>query len=201
MASAAASGGAEAGKSKSGSARGSAKGAAPPAAPAASGATGGGDLLSNLKLELYKPENGLAVKLLERAEKVSKVEREKLVAGLGGILALYLVVGHFAELVCNLGGFLYPAHRSFKSEKSEAEGGGTGWLVCWTVFATFSLVDFAAEAILSWFPVYWVAKLAFLVYLWCPLTRGAQRLYKNQLEPAFDRFGPIIAEYINRLNN
>ena len=53
----------------------------------------------------------------------------------------------------------------------------------------------------SWFPVYWVAKLAFLVYLWFPVTRGAQRLYKTVLGPAFDRFGPVINETLNRLFN
>ena len=69
------------------------------------------------------------------------------------------------------------------------------------MFAVFSLVDFAAEVILSWFPVYWVAKLAFLVYLWFPVTRGTQRLYKTVLGPAFDRFGPVLADYLNRLSN
>ena len=198
MASKAASGGAgaEAVKSKSGSSR---KGAAAPAAPAA--AEGGPGLLEAAKQELYKPDNGLLVKALEKAEAVTKVEREKLVAGLGAVLALYLVVGHFAQLVCNLGGFLYPAYRSFKAIKSESKDDDTEWLIYWTVFAVFSLVDFAAEVILSWFPVYWVAKLAFLVYLWFPVTRGAQRLYKTVLGPAFDRFGPVLADYLNRLSN
>ena len=199
MASKSASGGAEAAKSKSGSVRGSAKTpAAPAAAPAAEG---GGDLLGSLKQELRNPDNGLVVKLLDRAEKASKVEREHMVAGLGAVLALYLTVGHFAELVCNLGGFVYPAYRSLKAIKSESKDDDTEWLIYWTVFAAFSLVDFAAEVILSWFPVYWVAKLAFLVYLWFPATRGAQRLYKDALAPAADRFGPIIADYLNRLNN
>lgn len=152
-----------------------------------------------LQEALYKAENGQLVALLEKAEKATGQPREFIVAGVGALLGVYLVIGFFAELLCNFMGFAYPAYASFKAIRSVAKDDDTEWLIYWTVFAVFSLVDFAAEVIYSWFPFYWVFKAAFLCWLWCPATRGAQTLYKEHLGPAFDRHAPAIADLLARV--
>jgi hypothetical protein len=68
----------------------------------------------------------------------------------------------------------------------------TQWLVYWTTFASFSLLDFFAENICHVFPVYWLVKLLFLLYLALPQTNGAHRMYVNYVDPAFDKLsGPV----------
>jgi hypothetical protein len=44
-------------------------------------------------------------------------------------------------------------------------------------------LDFWAEKIMSWFPIYYLAKAIFLVYLSMPQTRGALMIYKNYVDP------------------
>ncbi|VDM34538.1 unnamed protein product [Toxocara canis] len=35
------------------------------------------------------------------------------------------------------------------------------WLIYWTIFGAFSLIDFYAEKLRKAFPVYWLFKVAF----------------------------------------
>lgn len=102
--------------------------------------------------------------------------------------ALYFVIGSFAQIICNMVGFAYPAYASvkvtvtshrngmkrphvsrhqalalhFKAIRSGNKDDDTKWLVYWTVFAAFSLADFFAAAIMSVFPIYWLFKVGML---------------------------------------
>jgi hypothetical protein len=63
------------------------------------------------------------------------------------------------------------------------------------VFATFSLVDFFAERIMSFFPVYWLLKAIFLLYLSMPQTNGATHIYHRFVEPAVAKIEKIYQAY------
>jgi receptor expression-enhancing protein 5/6 len=75
----------------------------------------------------------------------------------------------------------------------------TQWLCYWTTFACFSVLDFFAENIYRFFPLYWLAKLCFLVYLALPQTNGAHNLYVKYVDPAFDTISPFITESLGSL--
>lgn len=110
-------------------------------------------------------------------------------------MGLYLIVGSLAQLVCNMIGFVYPCYASVRAVRSESKDDDTHWLIYWCCFASFSIVDFFAERILSWFPIYWLVKTIFLIYLSAPQTRGAIRIYKKVVLPVFKKIDEVLDKY------
>ena len=53
----------------------------------------------------------------------------------------------------------------------------------WTVFASFSMFDFFADAVMGVLPFYWLSKVVFLLYLALPQTYGAYKLFVNWVDP------------------
>lgn len=81
-----------------------------------------------------------------------------------------------------------------KAVESKDLADDTQWLTYWCVFAVFALIDTVSEAVLSWFPIYWLAKFIFLVWLYLPSTKGAQKIYKMFLEPFMKKYSKKIDE-------
>uniref|UniRef100_A0A0K0FAN6 Receptor expression-enhancing protein n=1 Tax=Strongyloides venezuelensis TaxID=75913 RepID=A0A0K0FAN6_STRVS len=121
--------------------------------------------------------------VFSKFEETTGQKREFLLYGVGGILALYLVAGSAAQLVCNCIGAGYPAYRSIKAVKSTDKEDDTLWLTYWCVFGVFSCFDFFSDAICGFFPIYWLVKVIFLLYLSLPQTNGAIKLYRKYVEP------------------
>ncbi|CAK7329733.1 unnamed protein product [Dovyalis caffra] len=57
------------------------------------------------------------------------------------------------------------------------------WLLYWAAFGSFSIAEIFADKILSWFPLYYHMKFAFLVWLQLPSANGARQLYTSHLRP------------------
>ncbi|CAP37999.2 Protein CBG21224 [Caenorhabditis briggsae] len=122
-------------------------------------------------------------------ENVKKLEdgtgskREIFAYGLIALNCVYMILGSWAELMCNLIGVAYPAYVSVKAIRTVGTDDDTVWLMYWTVFGAFSIIDFFAMAIMSYFPIYWVAKAAFLLYLYLPQTHGSHVIYHSIIDP------------------
>uniref|UniRef100_A0A914C1H9 Receptor expression-enhancing protein n=1 Tax=Acrobeloides nanus TaxID=290746 RepID=A0A914C1H9_9BILA len=100
-----------------------------------------------------------------------------------------------AQILCNAVGFAYPAYASVKAIRSTNKDDDTKWLVYWTVFAAFSLVDFFAVTIMQVFPFYWLAKIIFLLYLYLPQTNGAPYLYTSYIDPLINLIDDNLEKY------
>ncbi|XP_048424861.1 HVA22-like protein k [Pyrus x bretschneideri] len=60
-------------------------------------------------------------------------------------------------------------------------------LLYWAAYGSFSVAEVFSDKILSWFPLYYHMKFAFLVWLQLPASNGARHLYMNHLRPFFQR--------------
>uniref|UniRef100_A0A1I7XHV3 Receptor expression-enhancing protein n=1 Tax=Heterorhabditis bacteriophora TaxID=37862 RepID=A0A1I7XHV3_HETBA len=167
-----------------------------------SGVLRGFDPFMNMVIEIQKVlddvdkqlhQEGSITNVLSTIEQKTGIKRLHIVLGIVAVQALYLVFGHFAQLVCNFMGFIYPAYVSVKAIESANKDDDTQWLTYWVsldnfwcfrvVFAVLSVVEFFSHQIMSVFPVYWLFKSLFLLYLYLPSTLGATKLYhKYQLE-------------------
>ncbi|VDK85769.1 unnamed protein product [Litomosoides sigmodontis] len=121
--------------------------------------------------------------------------RKKLAYAILVLLAFYLLVGRFAELICNAFGFAYPAYASVKAIRTPNKEDDTQWLMYWTVFATFSIVDFMLSGIANSFSTYWLLKATFLLYLYVPNSNGTQLLFYNIVNPAISAIDSFINSY------
>jgi len=138
-------------------------------------------LRNDINKKLHEPNQ--FTNFLQRIESKTGVDRFYMVSGIFGLLSLYLIFGHFAELVCNLIGFVYPAYISIKAIESADKSDDTQWLTYWVVFAVFNVIEFASDFFVGWFPLYWLVKCMVLLYLYLPMTMGAQKLYFRFIRP------------------
>ncbi|CAD5225572.1 unnamed protein product [Bursaphelenchus okinawaensis] len=157
------------------------------------------DIDAEIKKALYDTGKfPLITTVMGKVEEQTGVKREKFAYGVLGALGLYLIVGSLAQLVCNFIGFAYPAYASVYAIRSTQKDDDTQWLIYWTCFAAFSLVDFFAEKICSWFPIYWLVKALFLVWLSAPQTGGALKMYENVVDPAIKKVDEIYSKYAGK---
>ncbi|CAK9803917.1 Receptor expression-enhancing protein 5 [Anthophora plagiata] len=143
-------------------------------------------------------DSNILVKILAHIEKSTGVDRLYIALGSLGLIALYLIFGVGQQLVCNIFGFLYPAYCSMKALESQKKEDDTKWLTYWVVFAVFTIVEFFSNFILSWFPVYWLFKCAFYIWLMIPTERnGSTFLYHCAIRPVFQRYHKSVDKFIS----
>jgi len=139
--------------------------------------------------------------LLELVEKKTTVKRVYIVKGLIGLFAVYMILGHFAALVCNTVGFVYPAYASIHAIESHNKDDDKKWLTYWVVFAMFSVIEFFSDIIFSWFPLYWLSKIVFLVWCFMPTANnGSIVVYNRFIRPVFLSNRQFVDSAVNQLS-
>jgi len=148
-------------------------------------------------MSVAKPEDGIFQKLdkvlhqknvftdlLEKLESKSGVRRLHLAIGLSVFIAVYLMFGYGASVLCNFIGFAYPAYKSFKAIESVDKDDDTAWLIYWVVYSTFHFVEIFGDIFLFWIPFYWFCKCGFLVYCMAPTSwNGSVKIYYSLIRP------------------
>ncbi|KAH9944920.1 TB2/DP1, HVA22 family-domain-containing protein [Amylocystis lapponica] len=83
--------------------------------------------------------------------------------------------------------FLYPGYASYKtlSQRPASEADLERWLMYWSVLGCIVAVEYVAEWLVSWLPLYYTIKTIFLLYLALPQTAGSDYLYRTHLRPFF----------------
>ncbi|XP_024959175.1 HVA22-like protein k [Cynara cardunculus var. scolymus] len=84
-------------------------------------------------------------------------------------------------------GVVLPVYNTFKAIERKDQNEQQKWLLYWAVYGSFSVGEIFADKLISWFPLYYHMKFAFLVWLQLPTTNGAKQLYMNHLRPFFLR--------------
>ncbi|CAO4375585.1 unnamed protein product [Caenorhabditis nigoni] len=136
---------------------------------------------------------------MQYAESVG-IQRDQVSYIVFALAAFYLVFGGAARLLCNLIGFGYPTYASVKAIRTKDTDDDTVWLIYWTCFAVLYLVDFFSEAILSFFPFYYILKACFLVYLYLPQTQGSVMFYETIVDPLVVFLDTNIDKYYHKKN-
>ncbi|XP_076206291.1 receptor expression-enhancing protein 2 isoform X2 [Aptenodytes patagonicus] len=88
-----------------------------------------------------------------------------------------------SRLVVLLFGTLYPAYSSYKAVKTKNVKEYVKWMMYWIVFAFFTTAETLTDIVLSWFPFYFELKIAFVIWLLSPYTKGSSVLYRKFVHP------------------
>ncbi|KYM76606.1 PREDICTED: receptor expression-enhancing protein 5 [Atta cephalotes] len=149
--------------------------------------------------KMLKDESKPWTKMFALAEEKTGIDRLYIFVGSLILLAIYLVFGLGQQLVCNIVGFVYPAYQSMKALESPKKEDDTKWLTYWVVFAVFTIVEFFSEYIVSWFPVYWLFKCVFYVWLMAPIAEynGSLILYRRIIRPKFIQYQPGLDRFLS----
>ncbi|XP_026947678.1 receptor expression-enhancing protein 3 isoform X1 [Sagmatias obliquidens] len=110
-------------------------------------------------------------------------------------------------------GMLYPAYYSYKAVKTKnvkeynnrifCEVFGSDvwklqvrWMMYWIVFALYTVTETVADQTVAWFPLYYELKIAFVIWLLSPYTKGASLIYRKFLHPLLSSKEREIDDYI-----
>jgi hypothetical protein len=115
----------------------------------------------------------------------------------GGLLlgGAFFLLGLGSSLFATAVGLLYPGFATFCALESAALNNDDAvafWLAYWVVFAAFSCLTMVSDVFLFWVPLYSTAKIAFLVYLQAPQTRGAESIYRLYVRPQLLALRPML---------
>ncbi|XP_078267392.1 receptor expression-enhancing protein 2-like isoform X2 [Rhinoraja longicauda] len=103
-----------------------------------------------------------------------------------------------SRLVVLIFGTLYPAYSSYKAVKTKNVKEYVKWMMYWIVFAFFTAAETLTDIILSWFPFYFELKIAFVIWLLSPYTKGSSVLYRKFVHPTLSSKEKEIDEYISQ---
>uniref|UniRef100_H3C807 Receptor expression-enhancing protein n=1 Tax=Tetraodon nigroviridis TaxID=99883 RepID=H3C807_TETNG len=103
-----------------------------------------------------------------------------------------------SRLVVIVFGTLYPAYSSYKAVKSRDLKEYVKWMMYWIIFALFSTVEVFTDMFLCWLPFYYELKIAFIVWLLSPYTKGSSVLYRKFVHPTLSSKEKDVDEYIGQ---
>lgn len=82
-------------------------------------------------------------------------------------------------------GYVCPAYECFKTlERNKRDIEQLRfWCQYWILVAVMTVMERFSDAFVSWVPMYSEAKLAFIIFLWYPRTKGTTYVYDSFLKP------------------
>ncbi|XP_072314456.1 receptor expression-enhancing protein 1 [Eucyclogobius newberryi] len=101
-----------------------------------------------------------------------------------------------SRLVVLVFGTLYPAYSSYKAVKSKDVKEYVKWMMYWIIYALFTAVEAFTDTFVCWLPFYYELKIAFVVWLLSPYTKGSSVLYRKFVHPTLSSKEKDIDDYL-----
>ncbi|XP_023850227.1 receptor expression-enhancing protein 1 [Salvelinus sp. IW2-2015] len=101
-----------------------------------------------------------------------------------------------SRLVVLVFGTLYPAYSSYKAVKSKDVKEYVKWMMYWIIFALFTTMETITDIFICWVPFYYELKIAFVVWLLSPYTKGSSVLYRKFVHPTLSSKEKDIDDYL-----
>lgn len=134
------------------------------------------------------------IRQLDIIEEKLGVDRLYVVSGAIVVLFLGMLGAFGGSPVANLVGFIYPTYKSYKALKSEKKEDDTQWLTYWVVYSFFIVIEDFTDVLMSWIPMYYIAKIAFLYFCMSPTFQGSSIIFHKFIEPFLDTTSKSIDE-------
>ncbi|EPS60122.1 hypothetical protein M569_14681, partial [Genlisea aurea] len=98
-------------------------------------------------------------------------------------------------------GYVYPAYECYKAvEMNKPDINQLRfWCQYWILIAGLSVFERIGDAFIGWVPMYGEAKLAFVIYLWAPKTKGTAYVYDSFFRPYVARHETEIDRNLSEL--
>jgi len=103
-----------------------------------------------------------------------------------------------ASAACLAVGAALPVYKSFKSIEQRSSKDDKDWLAYWSVYGTFTVLE-AYSTPVTRLPLYYHAKLVFLLWLQLPHYKGAKKLYDGYMRPFLSKHAPEIDEVLGKV--
>ncbi|XP_048454185.1 receptor expression-enhancing protein 1 [Rhincodon typus] len=71
-------------------------------------------------------------------------------------------------------------------------------MMYWIIFALFTTAETFTDLFLSWFPFYYELKIAFVIWLLSPYTKGSSVLYRKFVHPTLSSKEQEIDDYLSQ---
>jgi receptor expression-enhancing protein 5/6 len=127
---------------------------------------------------------------LQFIEEKTKAPKLFLVIGVIFVVFLFLVIDLYntGELLSNLIGLSYPAFATLSALDSLLDiRGQRFWLTYWVSFALLNTLEFFSPG--YYIPLYQLFRTAFIIWLFSPMTRGAELIYEKGLKNLVHKHG------------
>jgi len=124
--------------------------------------------------------------IARKIEKQVGVPKAYLACAIFFLVFLIVINSHGSDALCNLVGFVYPMYASFKSLKRSTSDDNTHWLTYWVCYGFLSMIEEFGSVLIdsgSWSTMYFVLKIAFIVWLFLPQTHGSSKVFEAVIKP------------------
>lgn len=135
---------------------------------------------------------------MDKIEKRTGVNPKVIVGGLA-IALLLSITRWFSSYVTCLVGTLFPTYLSLKAIESPEEDDDKLFLTYWVVYGLFSIIDLFLGFLVKAFPIYYTIKLAFLIWLFMPNTKGAIKIYALIIKPLFLKYESKLDKGVSKI--
>ncbi|BDA44972.1 HVA22-like protein i [Coccomyxa sp. Obi] len=95
------------------------------------------------------------------------------------------MLGDFScRVILNVIGYVWPAYSCYKALSQKNSDAVQQWCIYWLMLALFTVSErMLLDLLVFWVPMYYEAKVLFVLYLWHPKTQGAVYLFNSIVQP------------------